>query len=205
MSRDKDILVVADEGESDGKACWHGRIGTTCSDPVAGGFGGALCTDGRQSVLPVRMVPVCQQCTACAGQGHPSAEQVTDGTPCGGGDRGLWEHAAAQQHGHCMGIIRLVFGCTAVHGLHRQGMAEHERHPVLGTQIGQPVLRKQACGSQDDLLAGGRNGLEQRLWGSGHVAVHQCFPGLIEEAHVHGAGVEIDAAVKRVLGGGESP
>ena len=34
---------------------------------------------------------------------------------------------------------------------------------------------------------------------AGHVTVQQRFAGLVEDAQVHGAGVEIDPTVKRVL------
>jgi hypothetical protein len=34
--------------------------------------------------------------------------------------------------------------------------------------------------------------------------VQQRFPSLVEDTNVHGAGVEIDTTVKRVLGGVES-
>ena len=83
-------------------------------------------------------------------------------------------------------------------------MPEDKRDPVFRAAVGKPVPGKQACGSQDDLLAGGGDGLEQRLRGRGHVPVHQRVPGLVEDAHVHGTGVEIDPTVKRVLGGVES-
>ena len=48
------------------------------------------------------------------------------------------------------------------------------------------------------------NGLEKRLWGGCHDTVQQRFTSLVEDAKVHGTGVEIDTTVKRVLGGVES-
>src|SRR5262249_35266802 len=81
---------------------------------------------------------------------------------------------------------------------------EDKRNTVFSTEVRQPVPGKHAFGSQDDLIAVRGNGLEKRLWGGGHVTVQQRFTSLVEDAHVHGAGVEIDTTVKRVLFGVES-
>ncbi len=84
-------------------------------------------------------------------------------------------------------------------------MTTHKRDPVVSPEVCQPVPRQQACGREDDLRAGGSDGLEQRLRGGWHVTVQQRFPGLVEETQVHGAGGESDPTIKRVLVGGESP
>ena len=47
--------------------------------------------------------------------------------------------------------------------------------------------------------------LRKRFGGGGHVTVHQRFTSLVEDAHVHGAGVAIDTTVKGVLLGVEAP
>jgi hypothetical protein len=175
------------------------RISTTLGDPVAVGFGGALCADGGQSVLAVGMVDMGEECAACAGQGHPAAEQVAGGAPRGRRHRGLREHPAASKPGNCLGIARVVCGLAAVDGLQRQRMAEEKRHPVVSAAVRQPVPGKQACGCEDALRAGGRNGLEPRLGGRGPMAVQACCPGLVEDADVHGAGVEIDPTGKGMV------
>jgi hypothetical protein len=145
-----------------------------------------------------------EECAALACEVHASAQQVAGGAHLGGGDRGLGEHTAAQQHGDCVGVDRVVFGFAAMNGLHRQGMTKHKRDTVVRTEVSQPVPGKHAFGREDDLIAGGRDGLEKRLRGGWHVPVQQRFPGLVEDAQVHGAGVEIDTTVKRVLLGVES-
>ena len=38
-----------------------------------------------------------------------------------------------------------------------------------------------------------------------HVPVHQNLPSLVQDAEVHGAGVQVDATIKLVLLGVESP
>jgi len=103
-----------------------------------------------------------------------------------------------------MGVDLIVFVFAAVNGFHIKGMPQDKRETVFGAEVGEPVPSKQAFGCQDDLITGGSNGFEQCLWGRCHVTVSQCFTGLIEDAHVHGAGVKIDPAVKRVLCGVES-
>jgi hypothetical protein len=75
---------------------------------------------------------------------------------------------------------------------------------LFSTEVSKPVPGKHAFGSQDDLIAVGGDGLEKRLGGGWHVTVQQRFTSLVEDAHVHGAGVEIDPTVKRVLFGVES-
>ena len=104
-----------------------------------------------------------------------------------------------------MGVDRIVFGRAARDGLHGEGVTADTREPRFRTAGSKPVPGPQACGREDDRLAGGGDGLEQRLWGGGHVPVQQRVASLVEDAHVHGAGVESDTTVKRVLLGGESP
>jgi hypothetical protein len=135
---------------------------------------------------------------------HPSAQQVTGGAHLGRVDIGLREHPAAPQDSNLMGVDLIVFGFATVDGFHIQGMAQHKRDPVIGAEVGEPVPGKHTFGSHDDLLAVGRNGLEQGFGGGLHIAVQECCPGLIEDTDVHGAGVQIDPAVKRVLFGVES-
>src|SRR5439155_25183020 len=104
-----------------------------------------------------------------------------------------------------MRVDCVVCRLPTVAGLHREGMTEDKRDPMFRTEVRQPVPGKQACGSQDDLIAGGRDSLEQRFWGGGHVPVSPCFTGLIEDAQGHGAGMEIDAAIQGGLLGVELP
>jgi hypothetical protein len=145
-----------------------------------------------------------QEFTAFAGQMHASTQQVAGGAHLGWIDIGLREHTAAEQHSDFMGVDLVVFGLAAMDSLHIEGMPEDKRDAMFRTEVCQPVPGKHAFGRQDDLLAVGSDGFEQRLWGGCHVTVQQRFPGLVEDAQVHGAGVEIDPTVKRVLLGVES-
>jgi hypothetical protein len=198
------LIVVGDEGEIDFNAFLDRRIGKALGDPVAVSFLGDFLADGRQIVLTVGILHVCQEFTAFACQVHTSAQQVTGGAHLRGIDIGLWEHATAQQDGDFMDVDRIVFGRAAMDGLHGEGMTEDKRDTVFRTEVRKPVPGKHAFGRQDDLIMVRSDSFEQRLWGRGHVPVHQCFPGLVEDTHVHGAGMEIDPAVKGVLCGVES-
>jgi hypothetical protein len=197
-------IVGGDERKVHFDALVHRRIGKALSDPVAVRFLGDFFPNGRQMILTVGILHVCQEFTAFACQVHAAPEQVTGGAHFSGGDIGLREHTTAQQDGDCMRVDRVVFGLATMDGLHGEGMTEDKRDTVFSTEVRKPVPGKQAFGRQDDLIMVRSDGLEQRLWGRGHVAVSQCFPGLVEDTHVHGAGVEIDPAIKRVLCGVKS-
>ena len=170
-----------------------------------GGCGGALGAHGGQGILAGGMVPVGQECAAWACQGQTAAAQGTGGAHLGGGDRGLGEQATAPQDGACLGVDRSVCSFAAVAGLPREGMTQDARDPVCGAEGGEPVPGKQTCGCQDDRRTGGSDGRAQRLGGRCQVPVHQRCTGLVEDAHVHGAGVEIDTTGKRGWGGVASP
>ena len=135
---------------------------------------------------------------------HPAPEQITGRPHLGGIDVGLREHAAAQQHGNFLGVDLVVFGLAPVDGLHIEGMAEDKGHAFAGTQVGEPVPGKDAFDGDDEILPIGGNGLEKRLWAGLHIAVHQDLAVLVQDTDVHGAGMQVDAAVKLVLFGVES-
>jgi hypothetical protein len=192
-------IVVGDEGEIDCNALWYRWRSEALGNPVAVGFLGDFFADGRQIVLTVRIVHVCQKCTAFACQVHASAQQITGRAPLSGVHIGLREQATTHKHRNVMRVDLVVFRLPTVDGLPLKGRTEDKRDPMFRPEVRKPVPGKHAFGSQDDLLAGGRDSLEQRFWGGGHVPVSQCCTGLSEDAQVHGAGMEIDAAVKGVL------
>ena len=135
---------------------------------------------------------------------HPPPEQVTGRPHLGGIDVGLREHAAAQQHGNLLGIDLVVFGLAAVDGFHIEGMAEDKGNAFLGTEVGEPVPGEDTFDGDDQIVPIGRNGLEKRFWAGFHVPVQQDLAVLVQDTDVHGAGMQVDAAVKLVLFGVES-
>ena len=88
-------LVGGEQGESDGKAFVHGRIGTALSDPVTVGLLGDRCAHGGEMVRTGGIGSVGQECPPCASQRQAASEPGTGGAPHGGGDLGLREQATA--------------------------------------------------------------------------------------------------------------
>src|SRR5262245_16664502 len=84
-------------------------------------------------------------------------------------------------------------------GLHIQRMPEDKRNAFARAQVGEPVPGEDAFDTDDQVLPIGRNGLEKRFWASRHVPMHQDLALLIQDTEVHGAGMQINAAVKLVL------
>ena len=183
------LIVAADACEIDCKALLHRWIGNPCRDAVAIGLVGELLADRRQVLLAVGRVHVCQACAACACQGRASAQQVAGGAPLARIDLRRWEHAAAQEHGDCMGVDRVSFGLAAMDGLPLEGMAEDHRDAVCSTKVSQPVPGQHPVGRDDDLIVVRGDSFEQRFGGGLHVPGQQGCPGLVEDAHLHGAGV----------------
>jgi hypothetical protein len=203
------LIVIGDERKIHCEALVHRGIGEALGDPVSVGAVGNGFADGREGLLAVGLSDMGQECAAFAGQRHPSTQQVAGRTPLGGIDRGLRKHPAAQPYGDFLGVDLLVFGLAAILAL-PPGMAFMERAcprtkglPGSAQRSASQVPGKQAFGRQDELLAVGGNGLEKRLWGGGHVPVQQRCTRLVEEANVHGAGVESETTVTWVLCGVE--
>ena len=84
-------------------------------------------------------------------------------------------------------------------GFHGERVPEDKRHAFAGTQIGQPVPGKDAFHTDDQVLPVGGDGFEKGGWASGHIPVHKDFPILVQDAEVHGTGMQINAAVELVL------
>jgi hypothetical protein len=78
-------------------------------------------------------------------------------------------------------------------------MAEDKSDPMLSAEVREPVPGKHALYRNNDILTIGRNSLEKRLWASWHVAVQHDLPVLIQDADLHGPGMQVDATVKFVL------
>jgi hypothetical protein len=194
-------LVLGEEGERDCQAFGHRGSSTALGDPVAVGCLGDCCAEGRQRVVPVRRVPVCQTCTACACQGQAAAQPSTGRAPRSGVHRGRREQATTHQPRHVLRVAVVVFRLPTVEGLPRAGRTEDNRETLVRPEVRQPGPGQPACGSQDERRAGGRDSLEPRFWGGGHVPVEPCVTGLLEDAQGQGAGMEIDAAGKGGLFG----
>jgi hypothetical protein len=107
----------------------------------------------------------------------------------------LGEHPPTEQHRKLVGLDFVVFGFTAVNGFHVEGVAKDEGNLLLGTEISEPVPREETFDSDDDILAIGRNDLEQGVWAGLHVTRHHDLPISVQDADVHGPSVQVDPTV----------
>jgi hypothetical protein len=97
-----------------------------------------------------------------------------------------------------------VFGFATVDGFHVEGVPKAKRQPLSSTQVSKPVPREETFNSDDNSLSIGGNGLEQRLRACGQIPMHHDLPVVIQNTDIHGAGMQIDAAVTLVLLGVKS-
>ena len=132
-------------------------------------------------------------------QMHAAAEQVTGSAHVGGIDIGLREHAAAQQRRNLLRIDLVVFGLTAMDSLHIEGMTEDERDTFVGTEVGEPVPGAHTLDRHDNPLSIRGNGLQKGLRSGFHIAMHHDLAIVVQDADIHSAGMQVDAAVKWVL------
>jgi hypothetical protein len=134
-----------------------------------------------------------------------SAEQVAGSAHARRIDVGLGQGAGAEEDRNLVGIHPIVLGLAAVDGLHVQGMAEDEGDVLAGAEIGKPVPAEDALSGDDQVVAVGRDGLEEELRIAAQVAVQKHVAALVvEDAQVHGTSVQVDAAVVSMLAGVEA-
>jgi hypothetical protein len=183
----------------------HRRIGTALGDPVTVGLGGDLCANRRQMIRARGIVDVGQACGPCVCQ-RPTAPAQGAGGPQGGRrDRGLREQAAAPKRRHLVGIDLVLFRLAAMDRLHGEGMTEDARDACVSAPVGQPVPGEQARDGDDNPLSIRGHDVQEGLRAGLHLAVHQDRAVLVEDADVHRPGVPVDAAVKWVRSGVQSP
>jgi hypothetical protein len=86
-----------------------------------------------------------------------------------------------------------------VDGFHVQGVSQNEGDLLSSTQIGQPVPAKQALDADHQAVAERGYSFDKR-WAVGRqVLVKDDLALGIEDAQVHGSGMQINAAVESVL------
>ena len=98
-----------------------------------------------------------------------------------------------------------MFGFATVKGFHIKGMAQDEGNPFCSTEVGEPIPGEDTCNGDDQTVTLGGHGREKGVGRRFHMAVQQDGPFLVQDAHVPGAGVQIETTVKWVLRGGEAP
>jgi hypothetical protein len=197
LSSAEELGIVPEQGESHCHALLDRESGEPLGDARTVGFLRELLPALWEIVLAVRGRTVGQQLSALARQISPAP--VPRGTHGGRRDVGLGEPATTEQGSDFLCINRVVFGFATVNGLHVQGMAEDKRDILLGTQIGEPGPGKNTLHRDHHILPRGCKGLEKRLWARLHVPVQQELAILCEDAHIHGAGRQVEATVCFVL------
>ena len=79
-------------------------------------------------------------------------------------------------------------------------MAQDEGDALILAEVGEPVPGEHALGGDDQSVAVGLDGLEEELGIGAKVLVDDNGVVLVEDADVHGSGVQIDAGIVSVGG-----
>lgn len=98
------------------------------------------------------------------------------------------------QHGERFGVAVFVgqfrkMGFAPVNRLHIEGVAQDRGNPLLLTQVRQPIPRKNAFDSDDEVVAVGSNDPEKRLGRGRQIFMHEFRAVLSEDTDVHRLGV----------------
>jgi hypothetical protein len=101
-------------------------------------------------------------------------------------------------------LARVIVGLATVDRLHIEGMAEDEWDTLLGTGVGEPVPSAQVLDGDNQSIAMGRAAFEKGIRAGLQMAVHHNLARLIQDADVHGTGVQVKATRKWALRGIES-
>jgi hypothetical protein len=78
-------------------------------------------------------------------------------------------------------------------------VAEYELDVFIPAQIGQPVPRKHALGTNNQVAAKAFDGTQEFMWLGAYVPMPPLIPLTIENAQVHPFGMKIDATIVFVL------
>jgi hypothetical protein len=143
------------------------------------------------------------QLGALADQVGAAAQQVARLAPAFGVGVGQRERAAAQQAGDLAGVDVVVVGLAAVDGFPVQRVAEHEVDVLLVAEVGEPVPGEHALDA-DESRTKRRHGAQKSFGAAGEVLVADDVALVVEDAQVHGPGVQIDAAVESMPAGVEA-
>src|SRR5262249_54158435 len=82
------------------------------------------------------------------------------------------------------------------------GVAEGEGDVVVAAGVGEPVPAVHALAADDQALAEGLDGAEERRGGGGQVAGEALLALVVEDAEEQAPGVQVDAGVESGVGGG---
>ena len=135
------VVVGIDQREVDLNALLDGRLGEALRHAGSVRLVCELLADRREVVLTIGILDMGQELGPFAREMQPAPEQVSGGTPLSRIDRGLREHAAAEQHSNRVGVDRIVLGLAPMNGFHVQGVAQDEGNPLLRAKVREPGPR----------------------------------------------------------------
>ena len=190
-----DVVVLLDQREVDLHALAGVGLGEGLGNALAIGLVGDLRRGHGQVVLVVGVLDVGEQVASSTDEVQSPAKQVASGSHLGRVDVGLGERPAAQQRRDLEGIDLVVLGLPAVDGLHVQSVAKHELDPFPAAEVRQPVPGEHALDGDDEVVAVGRDRLEERFGTAPHVLVEEDLALPVEKAQIHGLRVQIAPAV----------
>jgi hypothetical protein len=96
-------------------------------------------------------------------------------------------------------VALVVLGLPSVERLHIQGVSKEKRQACPGAEIGEPVPGADAFDGKNDLGPLGCNSLQPCLRAGGHLAMPHELTVLAQHTDVHGAGMQVAAAVDWVV------
>jgi hypothetical protein len=183
----------------------HRGVSKARGDPLAVGLLSALLPDFGQAIGTIGIRAMGSELSPCAHQMEAAAQQVAGGTHLRRRARGVGEHAPAQQRRQLVGIDLGVVGVAPLDGFPREGMPQDEGHAFLGTELGQPLPGEETLDRHDQAVTIRRHRRKKWCRRGLHMAVYKNLSTVAQDAHVHGAGVPVDAPGNAVWLGGEAP
>ena len=198
-------VIMVDQGEVHLEALLDRGVGKPRSDSCSVGLVCDLLPDLGQVVLAVRRLDRRQPLRPCAHASPAAPPQGSCGPQRSGIEIGLREPASAQAYRDVLGLDGVVFGFPTVDGLHVEGVPEDKGQVLSSPQVSMPVPLEDTFDSDDHIIPIGCNSLEQHLRACWHLPMHLDHAVVVQNTDRYGPGMQIDAAVKLVLVGIESP
>src|SRR5262245_47200940 len=147
---------------------------------------------------------MCQEFAPFMCEMHAASQQVTGSQHLSRIYIRLREHPTTEQGGNLVRVDLVVFGLADMDGFHIESMTEDKRDACVGTEVGEPVPGEHAFDGDHHSLSIRSNDVQEGLRVGFHVTVHEDRAALVEDADVHRSGMQVDAAVKWMLGGVEA-
>ena len=195
----QDAIEVVDELEIGFDVLSDDGIGELLCDAFSVDFVGDLFAELGEVTLAVGVLDVREEVGPLSHEIIAAAEQITSSAHFGRIDVSLGDHAGTQEGGDFTGVDAIVFDLGAVDGPHVESVTEDERDIFFGTEISEPIPGEHTFDGDDDVFAVRFDHREEGIGLSMDVFMEQDVPVLVEDAEIHGPGVEVDTAVEFML------